>query len=68
MVASCASIKDLIDEPTALGEFEVSRNYEGVFRSLKSYALQRYQEKTMTIKRRLMLVFRVSLSRQKFRL
>jgi hypothetical protein len=31
MVASCASIKDLIDEPTALGEFEVSRNYEGVF-------------------------------------
>jgi len=45
MVASCASIKDLIDEPTALGEFEVSRNYEGVFRSLKSYALQCYQEK-----------------------
>jgi len=45
MATSCSSIKDLIDEPTAFGEFEVSRDYENVFRSLKSYALQCYQDK-----------------------
>jgi Flp pilus assembly pilin Flp len=44
-VSSCSSIKGLIHEPTAFGEFEVSRDYEDVFRRLKSYALRCYQEK-----------------------
>ena len=64
MAASCASLKDLIDEPTTLGEFEVSRAYEDVFRSLKSHALRCYQEKDYdhktTVDARLSIEFKLA--------
>src|SRR3954449_1228355 len=45
ILISCSYIKDFIDDPTASGEFIVSRDYEAAFKEIKSYALQCYQEK-----------------------
>jgi len=45
ILVSCSYIKDFVDDPTASGEFNVSRDYEAVFKDVKSYALQCYQEK-----------------------
>jgi len=44
-VSACSSVRDFIVTPTASGVFTVARDYETVFNSVKTHALQCYEEK-----------------------
>ena len=45
VLGSCSYVKDFLVDPTAMGEFTVHKDYEAVFRNVKTYTLQCYQEK-----------------------
>ena len=45
VLGSCSYVKDFLVDPTAMGEFTVYKDYEAVFKNVKTYALQCYEEK-----------------------